>query len=259
MIEALKSDDIVNKVGGRFKLAVLVQKRLVDVTFGAPLLVERGSKTLMEAVIQEVLEGKITLEIPERKARPGTRPAAPEVEPQEEEQAEVTKRPKSVTYNEVLEFFKKPETLMKKAEIEADESQEGASNGVYGWYFDEIPAMVPTDGCITRKGFTLLYVGKGKRLRDRILNMHFKGTHNVSTLRKSLRAVLSLDEDSLTEWMAKHARVAHIVVPLKIGEINVEVQLIRDLPLPLNIDGNEDNPLYLEWSPKLSKMREKIG
>jgi DNA-directed RNA polymerase subunit omega len=67
VIEALKSDEVVNRVGGRFKLAVIVQKRLVDVTFGAPLLVERGGKTLMEAVIQEVLEGKVTLEMPERK------------------------------------------------------------------------------------------------------------------------------------------------------------------------------------------------
>lgn len=69
MIEALKSDEVVEKVGGRFQLAVLVQKRLVDVTLGAPLLVERGDKTLMEAVVQEVLEGKITLEAPEKIAR----------------------------------------------------------------------------------------------------------------------------------------------------------------------------------------------
>jgi DNA-directed RNA polymerase subunit omega len=62
VIEALKSDEVVNKVGGRFKLAALIQKRLVDVTFGAPLLVERGNMTLMEAVVQEVLEGMITLE-----------------------------------------------------------------------------------------------------------------------------------------------------------------------------------------------------
>ena len=62
MIEALKSDEVIDKVGGRFKLAVLIQKRLVDVTFGAPLLVERGDMTLMEAVVQEVLEGKISLE-----------------------------------------------------------------------------------------------------------------------------------------------------------------------------------------------------
>jgi len=69
VIEALKSDEVVEKVGGRFRLAVLVQKRLVDVTLGAPLLVERGDKTLMEAVVQEVLEGKITLEAPEEIAR----------------------------------------------------------------------------------------------------------------------------------------------------------------------------------------------
>jgi len=84
VIEALKSDDVVNKVGGRFKLAVLVQKRLVDVTFGAPLLVDRGEKTLMESVIQEVLEGKITLELPERKAKAATKAAAAEEEDDDE-------------------------------------------------------------------------------------------------------------------------------------------------------------------------------
>jgi DNA-directed RNA polymerase subunit omega len=82
VIEALKNDDVVNKVGGRFKLAVLVQKRLVDVTFGAPLLVERGDRTLMDAVVQEVLEGKITLELPEKKAKAARRAVA---EPEEAE------------------------------------------------------------------------------------------------------------------------------------------------------------------------------
>jgi len=83
VIEALKSDEVVEKVGGRFKLAVLVQKRLLDVTLGAPLLVERGEKTLMEAVIQEVLEGKITLEAPEKAAREAL---LGEQEPAEDEQ-----------------------------------------------------------------------------------------------------------------------------------------------------------------------------
>jgi DNA-directed RNA polymerase subunit omega len=80
VIEALKSDDVVNKVGGRFKLAVLVQKRLVDVTFGAPLLVDRGEKTLVESVIQEVLEGKITLELPDRRAKAAAKAAPAEDE-----------------------------------------------------------------------------------------------------------------------------------------------------------------------------------
>lgn len=80
MIDALKSDEVVEKAGGRFRLAVLVQKRLVDVTFGAPLLVERGEKTLMEAVVQEVLEGKITLEPPDRTAEPAGDEASDEEE-----------------------------------------------------------------------------------------------------------------------------------------------------------------------------------
>jgi len=87
VIEALKSDDVVEKVGGRFKLAVLVQKRLVDVTFGAPLLVEQGDKTLMETVVQEVLEGKITLEPPEKVAEetlPGEGEEAEEAEDAED-------------------------------------------------------------------------------------------------------------------------------------------------------------------------------
>ena len=82
MIEALKSNDVVARAGGRFKLAVLVQKRLVDVTFGAPLLVERRDRTLMEAVIQEVLEGKVTLEIGQRAAR--AKPLATATVPEEE-------------------------------------------------------------------------------------------------------------------------------------------------------------------------------
>ena len=34
MIEALKSDDIVTKVGGRFKLTALIQKRIMELMDG---------------------------------------------------------------------------------------------------------------------------------------------------------------------------------------------------------------------------------
>jgi DNA-directed RNA polymerase subunit omega len=63
MIELLKGDKIVEKVGGRFKLAVLLQKRMTDVAFGAPLLVDARGKTLMEAVVQEIIEEKISLDM----------------------------------------------------------------------------------------------------------------------------------------------------------------------------------------------------
>ena len=39
-----------------------MQKRMVDVAFGAPLLVDGADKTMMEAVVQEVLEEKISLD-----------------------------------------------------------------------------------------------------------------------------------------------------------------------------------------------------
>jgi DNA-directed RNA polymerase subunit omega len=63
MIEALKSDEIVNKVGGRFKLTALIQKRLLELMDGARPLVERkGHMTDMEVVIQEILQDKITID-----------------------------------------------------------------------------------------------------------------------------------------------------------------------------------------------------
>ena len=67
MIEALKSEDIVNKVGGRFKLTALIQRRLVELVQGSRPLVERNVPnrkplTDMEVVIQEILEDKISID-----------------------------------------------------------------------------------------------------------------------------------------------------------------------------------------------------
>jgi len=47
MIDALKSDEIVNKVGGRFKLSTLIQKRMVALNTGAKPLVESRSSDRM--------------------------------------------------------------------------------------------------------------------------------------------------------------------------------------------------------------------
>ncbi len=60
MIEALKSDEIVNKVGGRFKLTALIQRRLKELVIdGARPLVERRNRTDLEIVVDEILQGKI--------------------------------------------------------------------------------------------------------------------------------------------------------------------------------------------------------
>ncbi len=63
MIEALKSDEVVNKVGGRFKLTALVQKRMLELMEGARPLVERKhGLTDLEVVIQEILQDKIAID-----------------------------------------------------------------------------------------------------------------------------------------------------------------------------------------------------
>lgn len=60
MIEALKSDEIVKKMGGRFKLTALIQRRLKElVVDGARPLVERNGRTDLELVIEEILQDKI--------------------------------------------------------------------------------------------------------------------------------------------------------------------------------------------------------
>lgn len=63
MLEELKSDKIVKKVGGKFKLAALVQKRMSELLQGSrPLIEETEGMTMMEIVVQEILQDKITIE-----------------------------------------------------------------------------------------------------------------------------------------------------------------------------------------------------
>lgn len=63
MIEALKSDEIVNKVGGRFKLTALIQKRMIELMEGArPLIEPTDGMTDLEIVVQEILQDKIAID-----------------------------------------------------------------------------------------------------------------------------------------------------------------------------------------------------
>lgn len=62
MLEELKEEHIVNKVGGRFKLSTLIQKRMVALNRGARPLVELKTKNPMEIVVQEILQDKIYLD-----------------------------------------------------------------------------------------------------------------------------------------------------------------------------------------------------
>ena len=63
MLDDLKEEGIVNKVGGRFKLSTLIQKRMVALNTGARPLVDLKTPDKMAIVIQEILHDKIFLDL----------------------------------------------------------------------------------------------------------------------------------------------------------------------------------------------------
>lgn len=62
MIEALNSDDIINKVGGRFRLTALIQRRWLELLQGSRPMVDPTGKTEMEVVVEEILQGKVQID-----------------------------------------------------------------------------------------------------------------------------------------------------------------------------------------------------
>jgi DNA-directed RNA polymerase subunit omega len=63
MIDELKEEEIVNKVGGRFKLSTLIQKRMIALNQGARALVDSRGVDKMTLVIQEIMQDKIYLDM----------------------------------------------------------------------------------------------------------------------------------------------------------------------------------------------------
>ena len=62
MIEELREEKIVKKVGGRFKLSTLIQKRLVQLNAGARPLANAENTNKMQVVIDEIMQDKIFLD-----------------------------------------------------------------------------------------------------------------------------------------------------------------------------------------------------
>ena len=60
MIEGLKNSSIMDKVGGKFKLTALIQKRMLELMQGSrPLIANAEGKTDMEIAVAEILQDKI--------------------------------------------------------------------------------------------------------------------------------------------------------------------------------------------------------
>ena len=63
MLDEFKEEQIVNKVGGRFRLSSLIQKRMVSLNRGARPLVELQTKNIMKIVVEEIMQDKIFLDM----------------------------------------------------------------------------------------------------------------------------------------------------------------------------------------------------
>jgi len=70
MIEALKEDQVINEMGGRFKFTALAQARVRELMDGARPLVERNGRTDFEVAVDEIVQGKISLRLPEDQDEP---------------------------------------------------------------------------------------------------------------------------------------------------------------------------------------------
>jgi DNA-directed RNA polymerase subunit omega len=63
MIDELKSEELIKKAGGKFRLTALIQRRLGELMQGGrPLIRETEGRSMLEIVIQEILQDKITID-----------------------------------------------------------------------------------------------------------------------------------------------------------------------------------------------------
>lgn len=63
MIEDLRNEDLIKKVGGKFKLTALIQRRLKELVHGARPLIEREpGMTDIEVVVREIREDIISID-----------------------------------------------------------------------------------------------------------------------------------------------------------------------------------------------------
>ena len=164
--------------------------------------------------------------------------------------------------------FSNIEHLYSRDEVLSNPCPVTKANGVYAFFFKEVPPGVPVDGCFTHDGLTLLYIAgspdkKGKanstqNLQQRV-RYHFKGNADGSTLRRSLGILLAKEsgyslrrvgsgkkmtltnkgEQWLDLWMQENAFVTWIENE---EPWDLENKLLNSLSIPLNIQGNKHHP-----------------
>jgi hypothetical protein len=172
-----------------------------------------------------------------------------------------------------------PGNLYSRDEVLRVLSPVPSANGLYAWYFRDLPASVPTDGCLTVDGKTLLYVGIAPDTRSKPnssasllsrIRYHYTGNAEGSTLRRTLGVLLAnksgfplrrvgsgkrftlthAGEQHLDEWMRENAFVAWITHP---EPWLIERVLLGEVSCPLNITHNKHHPFVVT----LKQMRRE--
>jgi len=170
-----------------------------------------------------------------------------------------------------------PPILYSRSEIVSKPCPVPKERGLYAWFFKEIPPRVLTEGCVTKDGLTLLYVGISPKdevsngnLRERI-KTHYRGNAYGSTLRLTLGILLEkqstfplrrvgsngkrktfthLGEQWIDRWMEANAFVTWVTHS---APWEVEAGLFKNLSLPLNIQDNDHHP----FAKQLSNLRKE--
>ena len=174
--------------------------------------------------------------------------------------------------DDVMSALVSPQKLWSRSGVLTRPCPVPTKPGIYAWYFDDIPPIVPIDGCVTWGKLTLLYIGispakpsnsTGKasqqNLRKRIQN-HLRGNAYGSTLRMTLGCLLrdnlgiqlhrlgsgkrihfAAGEKILSQWMDTNAFVIWVVQE---KPWEMEERLIGQMNLPLNLRGNENHLFY---------------
>lgn len=270
MVKKLDEQEALEKVGGHFKLTALLEKRYKEILFGSRPLVETESRDIMDTLLREVVQDKIELVSAEEAVAAAARALMGEEEtPAEEHPVELDVQ----DAESPIAFFESP-PLLSSDELSAA-NEEKIRSGIYAWYFDEIPPGVPEKGLCSVEGWRLLYIGmvQNQPVRERLLSRHYSGNAEESTLRKSLGCLLrdkldltprkksarskkwtfGDDEDKLTEWMRRHARVKLVRIAMKKVKEMKEV-LIKHFSPPLNIEEGS-HPFVAE----LEAIRKECG
>lgn len=63
MLDEMREESIVNKVGGRYKLATLIQKRVIALNAGARPLVPMRTNDKVAIAVAEIMQDKIFLDM----------------------------------------------------------------------------------------------------------------------------------------------------------------------------------------------------